>query len=60
MGDVQELCKGAWPMKKAFLHNHGVFTYDCNDGCGWYEVGQQLTKYDPETKKQVVVHDENG
>ena len=35
---------------KVFLHNHGVFDSDCNEKCGWYEIGRQLTSYRPAAK----------
>ena len=41
---------------RVFLHNHGVFDSDCNEKCGWYEIGRQLTTYDPEAKKQRDAH----
>ncbi|MBI2624971.1 MAG: hypothetical protein HYW70_01375 [Candidatus Nealsonbacteria bacterium] len=51
---------GAWwvPLKekggeKIFVHDHSPFARDCNEYCGWYEIGKQLTRYDPLSKKQV-------
>jgi hypothetical protein len=42
-------------VRTGFLHNHGPFEKDCNSGCGVYEIGRQITSYDPAQKKHVPI-----
>jgi hypothetical protein len=41
--------------KVIFVHDHSPLAQDCNPGCGRYELGKQLTSYDPAQKKAVPV-----
>ena len=36
---------------KIFVHDHSPLASDCNNKCGWYELGIQLTFYDASAKK---------
>jgi len=36
---------------QTFAHAHGSFAAECNEHCGHYVVGQQLTQYNPKTHK---------
>jgi hypothetical protein len=40
-----------------FVHAHGGFAEDCNPHCGHYNIGKQVTTYDPAQKKFVPVKD---
>jgi hypothetical protein len=41
------------PKRKMYVHDHSPLAKECNVGCGWYELGEQLTFYSATLKRGV-------